>query len=585
MLYFHTNENESVLGLALESFKRATEVASEQDRTSTRSMSSINYYMGKIHMKRCKFKLAADLLKKARSQVQGFPLIQIAVDTALSKCLEKFNPASCIDVAAMQLLNCEQNGLLTNDYISSLCAILKNRDVTEMNWRKLGEPLQYSFTFPYNIYASEGDRIKGILHVRSNLPFPISIEKIEIRLNVGKVIVNERKIVLPYKIVRFVTMVTIPIGCMNDIDAKILERQSIKNPRPNTFGLTQIGGAVLGDISPDKLSGGFVISCLSADFLLSLRPQEELRFVISIQNRHRGSFPVDSEQVATNKRSAMEEDNFLFSAWDRPDFVPVSFGPRCLRLFRSYSHLEITNLTSKCTKDKAMEGTVNRLVLKLQPGVGEQCRNVKMGVRCFSWLESGLVDPQNASDGLEVHNSTFLSRLPVIVEPAPHGVSKNDDYCLPGWKLLNSDNSCHVADSIDGGSDCFVPFYLYRPLDDEISDSDCKCMTKYTVNISYERNTLDPVGGRECVESVLKSYQGTISWCAPLETKFDVIRQKEYIAASVNNIISRSSDDQIDNPTVISGTEVILTCSAFCPEAASNISVKLARATFQVSVL
>jgi hypothetical protein len=51
----------------------------------------------------------------------------------------------------------------------------------------------------------------------------------------------------------------------------------------------------------------------------------------------------------------------------------------------------------------------------------------------------------------------------------------------------------------------------------------------------------------------------------------------------MKNIMSRSSVDEIDDHAVISGTEVILTCSVFCPEAANNIAVKLTSATFQVS--
>lgn len=566
------------LELALNSFRRALEVASGKGRIFARSIARVYYLMAGIHMKRHKSKLAADLLKKARSLVQGFPLIQTALDAALKECLTKVEQKYDPDFAALQLLSCEQSTLLSGNYISSLAKIAKQRDVNELKWGHSMEPFHYSFTFPRNLYASEGNIVEGMLHVSSNLPFPVKIEKIEIHTNVGKLVIDKTKTLLPSTMCRIESMVKIPVGCMKDVDAKILEKQGAKNPRRTTFGLTQIGGGVFGDTPQLSMSGGIVLACLSVDFIFSLQVGDEPRFAINLENRHRGSFPLTSEQSGNNKRSTIEEDNFVYSAWDRPDCFSVSSGPRCLRLFRANSQLEIINLTSPLVENRAMEGTVNRFVLKLQSGAAEKCRNIKMRVSCFSWINSEFSDSKNSSDGTESDKTSPLNRLPVIVEPASY---PNDGECLPRWKTQHAGEWHHIAENMAFGSEYFAPVHLYRPIHSERSESDFGCMTKFTVDISYERKRLDPVYGCEIVESMLKTYQDTISWYSPVQTKFEIVPRNRYAASNVVNDVTKENSVASDKQTVISGMEVVLNCSMFCPEATSNIAVKVNRVSFE----
>ena len=88
------------------------------------------------------------------------------------------------------------------------------------------------------------------------------------------------------------------------------------------------------------------------------------------------------------KRTPFEEDNYISSAWRRPQHIPLTSGPRCLRVLSPLADMIVTNLTESSTGGKALEGTVNRVLLRLKAGLLENCSDVKFKVRSSSFLVS-----------------------------------------------------------------------------------------------------------------------------------------------------------------------------------------------------
>ena len=72
------------------------------------------------------------------------------------------------------------------------------------------------------------------------------------------------------------------------------------------------------------------------------------------------------------------------STWERPRFHPLSLGPRCIRVHGPIPGITITDMTSAQTRRKVMEGTVNRILLRVRAGPGETCRDLKFSVKCSS---------------------------------------------------------------------------------------------------------------------------------------------------------------------------------------------------------
>lgn len=219
---------------------------------------------------------------------------------------------------------------------------------------------------------------------------------------------------------------------------------------------------------------------------------------------------------ANIKRTPFEEENYVASAWSRPPIVPFSKGPRSLRVLDPLPQLVITDLTEPVTKGMAIEGTVNRILLKLQAGPDEICSNMKMTVSCFSVLvtPSGSVKRLIAAADMtdEVENSIDMRnisvRTPVLVAASAANVGEPTatefGYSLPvGWQVSGSGqkNSSKDLESLKGGEASYVNVDFFRPaahmqregplMEGAISDEDlgdvCTCKTDFYITISYEQ--------------------------------------------------------------------------------------------------
>lgn len=226
--------------------------------------------------------------------------------------------------------------------------------------------------------------------------------------------------------------------------------------------------------------------------------------------------------AANIKRTPFEEENYIASAWSRPQHLPFSRGPRSIRVLGPQPGLVVTNVTDGICNGQALEGTVNRILLKLQSGPDEICSDLEVNVSCFSVLITPtgstlrLVSKEmlttEADSSVDMTNP--LCRTPVLVNlldsegirPLATGLG----YDLPvGWQTAGTGHKYTVpkVSPISKGESTFFVLDLYRPTARSQGESvsgasadtvancaglgdTCICKTDFYITISYrqERN-------------------------------------------------------------------------------------------------
>lgn len=229
-----------------------------------------------------------------------------------------------------------------------------------------------------------------------------------------------------------------------------------------------------------------------------------------------------STRTETNiKRTPFEEDNYIASAWKRPQHIPWTSGPRCLRVLSPMADVIVTNLTEPYTNGKVLEGTVNRVLLRLKAGLLENCLDVKFKVNSSSFLVSAqgktrrLVDVDQIQDsddsGKQVSKENPRARTPILVtrDDSAKGQATVFGYNIPaGWTIVDekqesSDQSyVPIVSTLKSGESTYAYFDVYRPLpfitrmdgvlqagenkEDSEFDQDV-CQTDIEVSISYRQ--------------------------------------------------------------------------------------------------
>ena len=287
--------------------------------------------------------------------------------------------------------------------------------------------------------------------------------------------------------------------------------------------------------------------------------------------------------AAKIKRTPFEEDNYISSAWSRPRYLPLSRGPRCLRVLAPVADLIVTNITESYTNGKALEGTVNRILLKLEAGPAENCSDMQIRVQCASLLitvegKSKRITAGEAADDQapSVDRKNPRVRTPVLVMQDENASSQTIEYGydLPtGWKLVGDgqgiqDNYTPLVATLQSGDATYAYFDLFRPspqvtrmdgilqvgeqAEDLVGEWDM-CQTDVDVSICYgqerpkhafksargrkrgKRSSQAPSGdGDDVVKStqsaiqgeanesdlVFKEYTCSVFWGPPIQTTF-----------------------------------------------------------------
>jgi hypothetical protein len=181
--------------------------------------------------------------------------------------------------------------------------------------------------------------------------------------------------------------------------------------------------------------------------------------------------------------------------------------------------LIVTNLTESYTNGKVLEGTVNRILLKLKAGAEENCTDVTFRVLCSSLLISidgstkRIVseddDAESEKGSTEKMNQSAV-RTPVLVkrDQSAAAIMTEYGYELPaGWVLVGDgqgirDRYSPVVSTLRSGDSTFAYFDLYRPspkltrmegvlhVGEQEEDLACErdmCQTDVDVSVSYRQ--------------------------------------------------------------------------------------------------
>ena len=221
--------------------------------------------------------------------------------------------------------------------------------------------------------------------------------------------------------------------------------------------------------------------------------------------------------AANIKRTPFEEENYIASAWSRPQHLPFSRGPRSIRVLAPQPELIVTNMTEEATKGKALEGTVNRVLLKLQAGSEESCTDLTLNVSCFSVLitptgtTKRLVSRdellRGSENSLDMSNSNY--RTPCLVKASNEMKSsliEDFGYDIPvGWARAGTgEQYSDAADDLKAGQATYLQLDVYRPAaysqkvlmsddgihsDDQLGDVSL-CKTDFYVTVEYKQEML-----------------------------------------------------------------------------------------------
>lgn len=224
-----------------------------------------------------------------------------------------------------------------------------------------------------------------------------------------------------------------------------------------------------------------------------------------------------SRTAANIKRTPFEEENYVASAWSRPTDHPLSMGPRSIRVLAPQPQLVVSNVTESITNGKALEGTVNRILFKLQAGLQERCSNIRISVTCFSVLltPTGTTIRLVSEEALETETENSFDmktpyfRTPTIVLKSTTGTAQLESgygYNLPnGWNVAGTGqgHSYSCTSNLKEGESSFIHIDMFRPATVNTSNKDflsadetietedladfCLCKTDYYVTITYQQ--------------------------------------------------------------------------------------------------
>jgi hypothetical protein len=342
--------------------------------------------------------------------------------------------------------------------------------------------------------------------------------------------------------------------------------------------------------------------------------------------------------VAPPKRTPFEENNYIESAWSKPSYLPLSCGPCCLRVLGPMPQMTVTNLTDPMINGMALEGTVNRILFKLQAGDGEYCYDMKYKVSCSSMLLSsdgttthltpGKVVPPSTDSEIKVE--TAGTRTPVLVSRDEASNAKRTTefgYDLPlGWRLVGTGHSSEEmtpnVSNLKAGECTYICFEIYRPPRSlkpvenqydgdahttEESDKSERCRTDFDIAISYRQSRptvqkqKDPnqsgKGPDESglSDSVVCEHSGTVVWESPISADIFVdgrshrafpsgSRHPSNYVSAIGTDDSGSADSGEESElALIHGEQTSARCVLESNVAGDGLGVEIARIGFEVS--
>ena len=479
-------------------------------------------------------------------------------------------------------------------------------------------PFSFTVTFPCSTHAMAGDKVMANVWLRSNMYFDVIIHELsfvtffgpisvptDVDLsrsttaaakfngthsqeqsprNVGGIIIRSKEVI------NFTTNFIIPANWnQTPVDGRTMVGSTIsfaKNPRPRTSGISAGAGA---RFTPDEESvsntsgsrsrslrslGGKPLCCEGIIIIFTpaaVRPSFTTAATVvddgtndaDINHNIPEITPIELTMMMKErpiqpnaKRTSVDENSYISSAWKRPHNVPMSNGPRCLRLLPTTATMIVTNLTKEFSNGKVLEGTVNRIVLKLKAADNENCANIMIRAKCSSIIttidgkkkrigpveEKDIGSTEKGEDDMENMTNPHV-RTPVLVN---HGISSSSPpkagltdfgYKLPDGWALDGDNGhggdeyTSVVPTIKAGAFTYAYFDVYRPTvepikiegrEEDITQEMIKhsenttscCETKVNISLRYHPKKVDD--DTEIVDYVSLDHSETLLWSSPI---------------------------------------------------------------------
>jgi len=331
------------------------------------------------------------------------------------------------------------------------------------------------------------------------------------------------------------------------------------------------------------------------------------------------SLKENEDPPLSEDKTAFVHENYVCDAWARPIGYSLKYGPRSLRLFHPMSNMTITNLTQPTTQDRAVEGTVNRVILKLVAGE-EACKNIQYTLTCTSSLsmmqdvDTSKQDEtqddddnnNNNNDGEEVQ--AVMERIPVLVKRDPSVTSKeisSQGYSLlSGWSEVKSGATQQkLVPFLAKHGVAYLCFDLYRPISPkflrtEREEEPLQTCVKASITYKQTRNDEQLEG-----DDVTLHYETTVEWHRPLEAEFSVKNKDGFPCA--NSKEENKLSENIDSGaaaatttktttttsaphgwvTAMDGEEINIKCTLQATDATASLGTELRQVLFEVSFL
>lgn len=535
-----------------------------RERSSSRAGARLYYLAGGILLGMQRHQEAAQHLQRASKFSKGWRVLELAVRRMLIECYEKNMPSSS---EANEESNEAIASMILDSYFNAQMSTVDLRRAlghfasisgggTSLKWyhetvddEDARMPFSFAVSFPGTTHATAGDCVKASVLVSSNLDYAVHVNSITLLSLAGQLPIPSMDLLSATNasegsdggiIIQSKTSIIITTEIELPKDTSIIavddsgnggENLAVagkgsfaKSARPRTAGVTAAGGARLvseDEIAPaNRVSQGWSLRCLGGKPLRC----DGLRLVF---------FPVQAEKAsgsseavtlieltiqkkkpktaANIKRTPFEEDNYIASAWSRPMNLPLSRGPRSLRVLGPMPELVVKDVTADVTGGKVLEGTVNRILLKVTSGPREHCNDIKFRISCFSVLVTPegstkrLVSEQEVqaepTSSADMKNPAF--RTPTLViydDSSPSSPMTEYGYALPnGWKTAGDGHSYSElsCSSLQDGESTYVELNLFRPPpllqnptivpDVENLGDTCICKTDFYVTVTYQQ--------------------------------------------------------------------------------------------------
>lgn len=288
------------------------------------------------------------------------------------------------------------------------------------------------------------------------------------------------------------------------------------------------------------------------------------------------------------KRTPFEEDNYIGSAWCRPVNFPLLEGPKCLRVLGPISCMEVTNMTQPTISPDEhtimVEGTVNRLCLKLKAGPDEFCDDIKYKVKLSSTVTKAdgtnlklapkelSSTEENPESSVDMKESKW--RTPVLVAPDAKSTSPTATdygYTIPSsWSVVGCGQESESfmspkRQTLKRGESTYVFLEVYRP--SPIADGKFKdiCQTDFEVSIEYNQKRLpaqssdgtEGTGDNGTFDIVVKTFTESISWTAPLMASFSRGAINSWCPSGISHPSNLTDDARPSDTSVFTNVPII----------------------------